>query len=693
MSILMVPASKCTVSPSNVRKVQDENADLMLRASIVARGVLQNLVGFAVPKKKGQYEITAGGRRLAQVQAAIADGSLPATFEIPVLALDKRDDATETSLAENFIRLGMNPADEAIAFRHIIVTEGKTPADIAKRYGITERFVLGRLRLANLAEEVFTALRDGKMTLDMAQAYAATSDTIQQAAVFRTHGVHGHPNSVRRAVTTAGYSGEHPKVKIIDRDEYEAAGGKFDGDLFTDDATEVWLDTALVDALAAKKLHEIAEATRAEHGFGEIRVARSPFNLWDDTQDLQPFVPPVREPTAEEQAEAQTIAEELEDLEARAEFGEELGVEEEARITALQEQYETLTAPTATLTDEEKSRVIAFVQLRNDGKVYLSNELYVQPAADENDDTDQDADNSGDDAPKTDGAGPGTTAAAAPEKTGVSQRLAAELATQKTELLALHVASDPHFAFDLAVFIMADRVMDDDYKRRMELGITHGQIPSELRSPTPQAIVSDFKSDTQAATALKELQDGLDKSWHASGDVRVRFDAFRALSDDAKAAWLGWTVARTLRPTEHGRTGAAFLDHLGAQLGIDVATWWRPTAANYFDRGSKKLALSAIGEIGGTELTSRYSASKKADLAAAAEKLFGGNAIVEPEYRPALIGWVPVEMRFGEVGTGDDHATTDETTNRSDHTRATEPPAANPADQDLHDLDPLEAFA
>ncbi|MFX8504522.1 hypothetical protein ABTL94_19850, partial [Acinetobacter baumannii] len=78
---------------------------------------------------------------------------------------------------ENFFKLAMNPADACRAFQDIIETEKKTPADIAKRFGLTERFVLGRLRLAGLAEPVFEALRDGSITLDIAMAYASTSDT------------------------------------------------------------------------------------------------------------------------------------------------------------------------------------------------------------------------------------------------------------------------------------------------------------------------------------------------------------------------------------------------------------------------------------------------------------------------------------------------------------------------------------
>ena len=207
MSIIMIAASMLSVSPLNVRKTSDPDADRELRASIVARGLLENLIALPVPRKKGRYEVIAGGRRLSQVHAAIEAGDLPFDFEVAVLVLTDRAEATETSLAENFHKLNMHPADECMAFRHMIEAEAKQPSDIAKRIGKTERFVLGRLRLANLADTVFTALKDNQITLDVAMAYAATTDTEQQTRVFGSYPANTHPNTIRRAVLEAGYSG------------------------------------------------------------------------------------------------------------------------------------------------------------------------------------------------------------------------------------------------------------------------------------------------------------------------------------------------------------------------------------------------------------------------------------------------------------------------------------------------------
>jgi ParB family chromosome partitioning protein len=92
------------------------------------------------------------------------------------------------------------------------------------------------------------------------------------------------------------------------------------------------------------------------------------------------------------------------------------------------------------------------------------------------------------------------------------------------------------------------------------------------------------------------------------------------------------------------------LDHLGRKLDIKVADWWRPTARRYFDRVSKNMILDHFDEVGGIELRSRYGASKKHDLAFSAEKLFGGQIIVEAAVKERALAWVPEGMRFDPDG-------------------------------------------
>ena len=108
---ILVPATHLTKSPVNVRKRTDLRADAELEASIAGHGLIQNLVGVPVSRKKGHYRITAGGRRLDAIHRLIEKGTLPADYEVPVLVLAKAKDGREISLAENYDRLQMSPAE------------------------------------------------------------------------------------------------------------------------------------------------------------------------------------------------------------------------------------------------------------------------------------------------------------------------------------------------------------------------------------------------------------------------------------------------------------------------------------------------------------------------------------------------------------------------------------------------------
>ncbi|CUS45792.1 ParB/RepB/Spo0J family partition protein [Sphingomonas sp. AR_OL41] len=630
---ILVPASKLTKSPTNVRKSTDPVADAQLEANIAEKGIIQNLIGVPVARKKGQYRITAGGRRLDAVHRLIDKAVFDADYLVPVLPLADPKDAIEISLAENFFRLAMNPAEACRAFQDVIETEGKTPADVAKRFGVTEKFVHGRLRLAALAEPVFDALASNAITLDVAMAYAATSDTERQTAVFRQMGEGYHRSNVseiRRQLASFSYRASDPRALLVGRDAYLAAGGRIDKDLFSDADSESWLDTQIVDALAEEALAAAAETIRERDGFQEVRAVAATHVPYTETYALQPLrgdLPPLAPEQETRQAEIKAELEEI--ASAREDEGYAPSVDDELRNDALEAELASITERTPVLTDTQKAEAVAYIVIGPDGSPRVHEQLYV--ALEPNTAEDQD-DGAGRD-PEADEA----IVVANDAKPVISQRLADELAAMKTELIAIHVASDPVFALDLGTFIMveaASRPMDSD------------DVPSELRAIRPTPRVQGFDSGTPAAAEWTKLDKALNRSWIGHETIQQRYDAFCALDDAERAAWLGWAIARTIDAVPSGRTGSDFLDHLGAKLAIDVATWWRPTARAYFDRITKPAILGLFEEVGGVELKQRYSASKKHDLAASAERLFAGDIIVEADVKARAVRWIPDGMRF-----------------------------------------------
>lgn len=104
-----ISLSKLQLSASNVRKVVDPAADLQLSHDIEARGLLQNLI-VTKARKRGHFDVIAGGRRLRAMSLIVERGAWIKDHEVSCLVLTG-DDATisETSLAENFQRNGDDP--------------------------------------------------------------------------------------------------------------------------------------------------------------------------------------------------------------------------------------------------------------------------------------------------------------------------------------------------------------------------------------------------------------------------------------------------------------------------------------------------------------------------------------------------------------------------------------------------------
>lgn len=643
-NILYVRALDCTVSRHNVRTQSDEAADAELEANIGETGiVLQNLIGVPVPRKKGQYEIVGGGRRLECVHRNIASGKLEEDFMVPVLVVKNTRNAIEMSFAENYYNLPMNPADEFRAFQGMIEREKKTPADLAKRFGKTERFVQGRLRLANLAEPIFEALRSGEITLDVAKAYAATEDTDRQAKIFgelEGHYYQSNLSEIRRQLATGSFKGADPKAMLVGRERYLAAGGRIETDLFSVQATETWRDGDLVERLAAEAMAHAAAGLREREGFAEVRgiaAASIPYSQTCCLTRVEPTPTPFK---PEAQARHDEITARLEAIETEAKDEDYYTQEQSKELDALNEEMENLVEASLELTQEQKAGAIAYLIINSAGCPQLHHEYFAIEAVDDAEDAD--GDDAGDRIRGEDDGTCDDDAAALGANDGAhetySQRLLDELASMKTELLAVHVANDPQFALDLAIFIMADR---------SSLAGWTG-MPSELSASSAGPRVHGFESETKAAAEWAALTEGLDRSWQAHETLSERYDAFSGLEESLRMAWLGWAVARTLHAVPHGQTGANFLDHLGAKLAIDAASWWRPTARNFFDRLTKPRILDLFETIGGAELRSRHMGSRKFDLAVSAERLFAGDAATEIDIKERLVSWLPRPMAFAD---------------------------------------------
>ena len=628
--IQSIPLKKLVPSPRNVRKSSEVLADLQLRADIAARGLLQNLV---VRKgKRGKFEVEAGGRRLAALQALAEEGTLPENHEGTCLVIEgEESEVREASLAENFQRLAMNPADEAQAFASIIEA-GATTDDVARRFGLTVRFVEGRLRLASLAPCVFEALAEGTITLDMAKAYGAISDIERQAHVYaelQDAWYQITPDTIRRMVLDAAVRGSDPRAVLVGRDAYLGADGRIERELFDDDASESWIDVALLEDLAHKAMEEAAEKTALEYGLAWVRPTLGNYVSHDLVEGLGrlPCEPaPITEMEAQElsdlEADYDRVAAVLEDEDS----DEDEIAKAELELVVIDRAMRALNDRPPVLADELKAEAGAFLVLSRNGEPTLVPQFYTET------ETEIITDEGVIEAVEESGG-------AKSKGSSLSQRLLDELAMQRRDILAIHLANDPALALDFMVFTLADADGHDWRSRKA----------STLVGSVASGPVSGFEAkDAPASAALAEFAGSLDESWRSGESDVERFAEFRALSDEARSAWLGHVVSRTLVASLacEGERSVPMHEALGSLLEIETAHWWRPTAANYFDRVAKARALEALDAAGGPELVSRYAASKKAELASAAERIFSGNFIGEAEVKERAQAWVPAIMLF-----------------------------------------------
>ena len=634
--IQSVKVKNLSLSKDNVRKSNRDAGIDTLAANIAAQGLLQNLIVTPL-KKAGTFTVKAGGRRLRALQLLIEQGTLPADHSVPVLVLGDDDNSIEASLAENFQRVPMNPADECTAV-NFLIQKGMTAEDVAKRQGVTTRFVEQRVRLAELAPCVFEALAAGEITLGVAQAYAVTTDIDRQTRVFTqmNSSYYGdNPDNIRRAILNGTVKANDAKARFVGRDAYVAAGGRIEGDLFATAGDENWIDVDVIETLAAKKLEAAAAELAQAEGLAFVTPIAATHVPYDVAHQLHEFHAPARALTEEETARVEELSAEndalVDQLEQELPDGSTEAEAANARIEVIERELEAIDDARHEIDPAVKAQIGTFVYIGGDGEPRVHTGLFSEkPVVDPN-------------------APPKATGGAAGEGDSdqgpkLSATLIDELATQRRQILVAHIASDPSMALDLTIFLMAQNVVFEQ---------SHIPNHSTLKSGAAAFPIFAFRDEgSMASQTIDDQRQRLDTSWAGHKTMTERFDAFRALDDEARGAWVAYSIARTLEPTlnvTEGYRSNGFHDHLGRLLDIQVENWWRPTAENFFGRVKKGVMLEALEEIGGPILRGRYKDAKKGDLAATCSSLCNGQGIVEAEIREKATAWLPEAMRFDGI--------------------------------------------
>ena len=616
--VLEIRLSKLRLAESNVRRTPAPAwADAELKASILAHGLLENLV--VVDAADGMYEVVAGGRRLKLMRELADEGDMPSEAPIPCQVVDPSE-AEEASLAENTARAGMHPADQIEAFGRL-AKAGATVEAIAARFGASDRLVRQRLRLADLPVEIVDAYREGRIDMAALEAFGSTSEPARALAAWKAlEGRRGiWAGDVKAELMGSGsVRGDAKLARYVGVGAFEGAGGVVERDLFAgddDDSGLVFGDGALLTRLAKEKLERGAKRHESK-GWGWVEC-RLDFG-WDARARYRQIYEQPAEPT---KAEAGRLAK----LDAR--FAELHAVEDREAWRKVRDERAKITAALRKrggFPPEHMAGAGVVCTIDHQGRAE-THEGLVRP---------------GDPVPREQ-ATPGQRKidqeAEARRKAGVPTGVADDLRAVRTTLAKAALVGNYSAAWDLAVFSLA---LDAFGPTGGLGGVYHTAldarlVPSETRPPKRRNDDGAYAEWAKPAEdAWAEALEGIPRHWIDEGSVAESWAAFQELPPWAKKRLFAGAVARTLRPQLSFEVSAR--PEVEATLGrlrLDFGQV-KPTAEMFLGRLQKADLLARCQEVLGDEWVADRKSLKKGDLAKAAAEAFA--ELDEPWILPGL---------------------------------------------------------
>jgi len=591
-----IPLCRLKPSKTNVRKT-NRNADIeQLAASIQANGLLENLV--VKPSENGDgesYEVVAGGRRLAALKLLAKRRKLDRDQRIPCLIVDAGA-AVEASLAENFERLPLHPADQCDAFL-ALQRAGKAPEDIASRFGITTRFVEQRLKLASVSPKLVADFRAGTMSLEQLTAFTLSSDWAVQERVWSERSHDQVPASViRRRLTVALVDASDARARFVGAAAYEAAGGSIVRDLFDAEDGGYFQDSVLLDRLVSEKLSAVAGPVLAE-GWHWVEVHADLSHL-----ELHRFGRAGRIEIAlgeDDEAYLSSLGARYDELVSELGEGEESPELEKValEIEALEERKEGWDI-------EDMHLAGAVVTLGADGEPEIVRGL-IKPDA---------ANNPQPAKPRQ-----------KKEANAYSEPVLLDLSAHRTAALQEVLARDPETALTALLQALLGQIFYD--------GIGASCLQVAVSSPDLDR-ASPSVAGSRAGLALKAR--------HAAWTERLPPSAqcwewLTGLDGPERLSLLAYCISTSVNALD-GRLARApeAADALGHATGLDMRVWWRPTEAEFFSRLTKTEILAAVTEGASQQAARRLADHKKDRMAKEAERLLVDS------------GWLPPSLKGTE---------------------------------------------
>jgi ParB family chromosome partitioning protein len=164
------------IEPNRHQPRSDFNEDSLkeLTESIKQYGIVQPLI---VRKKGKHYEIIAGERRWRAAKEA-------GLKEVPVVIKEYTEqEMTEVSLIENIQRENLNPVEEALGYKRLVVEFHLKQEEVAEKVSKSRAAVANSMRLLKLDDEVLNLLAAGQISTGHAKVLLELTESEQQKDV------------------------------------------------------------------------------------------------------------------------------------------------------------------------------------------------------------------------------------------------------------------------------------------------------------------------------------------------------------------------------------------------------------------------------------------------------------------------------------------------------------------------------
>lgn len=586
MAIITPKLSQLRLSPLNQRRIKPAAIESMAD-DIHAHGLLQNLVAY---EEDGLFWVFAGGRRYRGLKELVKRKKARNSDVIPVEVRTK-EEAIELSLAENFQREDMHPADSIRAFAALRDT-GMDAEEIAARFGQAVSFVYKMLRLSALAPALIDLIAKDQLSLEAARALTLTDDHDFQIKVCKA--ANGHAHTIRRMLTTEKVETTSGLFLFVGREAYEAKGGTITVDLFSQ-GDEGFADAPeLVEELAEERLEAIAAEYRSIGWYEVCAQITQPYDLYMKGS----MYPATREPTEAESERLAVLAAEIEAI------ADDEG-EDSERIEPLVDEQDAIMESQRVFTPEQIAIGGVALWISLDGS--LGKSIYRAKAE-----------------PKPKASHDGPTPL-------YSNALFADLSRIKTRIVQEAVAADPALALDIMLDSLAGQLLHGAHSYQMAAEVQAKMVPTD---------VADELMATSDVQAVEEVM----ATRFAAIPEAGRFEAIRSMSGDDKMALLAGLVAMTVDGTVFSGGSPGQRHHQFEQIarasGVDIAARWKAPIA-LFDKMRRAALIDVLREeVGAPSAENCATIKKKADL-----------AVNVSERLPA--GWLPAPMKIGAFDQAD----------------------------------------